>query len=123
MSEPVKGRPAAMKASILVLSLGLLSTARVHSALVSYSFIATPDLIWGSSVYGVVPQPSDVITGFLTYDTAAPFTTESPSSRIYNQSPMFAFGFTVRGVTIQSDSGYKIYSSIQTLSGEVVEVI
>lgn len=106
-----------MRKYLIILNLCLLMSGSGLCNIVSYTYTGRIGSVWGTSFFGTHPVVGDSITGFLSYDTAAPFTTISATERKYAENTPFTFGFTLRGLTLQSDGAFTIDVSNQTMSG------
>lgn len=109
----LRKHPTDMKGHIFVLGLSVLMTCPGFCTIVSYTYTARVSTVWGSSFFGTHPAVGDSLTGFFSYDTAAPIIRGSPAERLYSESLPFTFGFNLRGLTLQSDSDFVIATSKQ----------
>ena len=113
-----------MEKLVSLLAVGVLWASSSHAASISYTFSANVSSVWGPSFYGIHPVVGDAISGFFSYDTEAGNFLESPVEKKYFETTPYTFGFTLQGLTLQSDSTFTIDVSKQTLSdGNVVETV
>lgn len=110
-------RISSLKRIFGLIALGLLLPGAGFAKIVSYTFSANVSSTWGTSFYGINPGIGEVMTGFFSYDTTASNLLVSSVEKKYFQSTPLTFGFTLRGLTLQSDGAFTIDVSNQTMSG------
>jgi len=111
-----------MKKHVILVALCLMAAGPTSGEIVSYTFTGTVSSKWGSSLFGTSVQVGDPLTGFISYDTGASNLLLSATERNFYQSPPLAFGITLGGLTLRSDSIYIIDVSRQDI-GTLVQHI
>lgn len=110
-----------MSMGFAAMSTLLVATA-TKGDVIRYEYAGTVSLIFGGSFYGITPEVGDPITGTFTYDTSIVGTQDGPYATIYEDPQSSQLGLTLRGITVTSDTGYRmeVYNNAPVVDFQIV---